>query len=150
MRLWTTVKIFLTISLCLIGFAIMFADGGGEAISAAVIFLILAVPFGLSANNDIKKAKFNNALKEKEIEQNKKNISLTRKILNVAASQQKALSIYDFMIRIQESEELIQNELNAFVKKGIAQVIVNEKGLTLYNFSLITSDDERKDILQSW
>lgn len=82
-----------------------------------------------------------------KLEIGKKQISLTRKILTVVASNDKPLSVYDFMIRIQESEEKIENELEMFVERGLAEKLINEKGLTLYKFSLIPPEKERADIL---
>ena len=108
---------------------------------AGIVALSISIANDRSRTNEVK----NGEIKKLEID--KKQISLTRKILTVVASNDKPLSVYDFMIRIQESEEKIESELEMFVKRGLAEKMINEKGLTLYKFSLIPPETERADIL---
>lgn len=135
MKTKTSVKIFFIVFFILLSLAIG-AEYGGEYFQSLLIFSPIIIPFFISVINDFERDKIQ-----------KKNISLTRKILTVVNSNPKPLSIYDFMLRIQENEDIIEEELENFVKKGLAEKIINEKGLILYRFFMIPSEEERKDII---
>lgn len=150
----TGIKIFLLILLSLwIVFAIpQLVKSGGESIAGDIAILIfgIIVPIGftvalvISIINDIKRNKA--AEREKTYNQVTidKQISLTRNILNIAAVNNRPLSVYDFMMQIQESEEKIESELEHFVEKGLAERMTNEKGPKLYKFLLSSPDNQCK------
>jgi hypothetical protein len=101
-----------------------------------LFFAIIGVPICISLYNDRQKSKivvFKNVVNE-VVKQN--TISLKRKILNVVSMTNRPLSIYDFMIYIQESEEKIKFELDEFVNKGLAVKTVDKRGLSYYSFQL--------------
>jgi len=107
------------------------------------LFLLLVAPIGILVSLLI--SIYNEYSKEREL---KEKVALNKKILTIVASNNKPMSVYDFMVRIRDTEENIRNELEKFVTKGLAEKIINEKGLILYKFYLIPADEERKDILE--
>jgi len=151
----TGVKIFFIILVLL---WIIFAlpplySSGGESIGGDLAILVLGIitPIGLtvaltiSIINDIKHNNEKAKEKTKKEEHAERQISLTRNILNIVAKSSKPLSVYDFMMQIQETEDNIESELEHFVEKGLAEKIANEKGLTLYKFLFASSDIEQND-----
>lgn len=148
----TGVKIFLLILVALwilFVIPIIIETGTGSTVGDIAILLLgiimpigLVVAFIVSITNDFKKVRKDTkdqVINEANIS---KKISLKRKILNIVAQNKKPLSVYDFMIKIQESEEKIEYELDQFAQKGLAEKIINENGLTLYKFNLIQSDND--------
>lgn len=122
----------------------------GIAVILGILFggPALMLGLGISISNDYKRHALEEAKQEESKRLEQKNIGLTKDILNVVASTQKPLSVYDFMIRLNESEDIIQVALEGFVQKGLAERMINDKGLMLYKFSLIPLDTERSDILR--
>jgi len=165
MKLKTKVKTYLLVTVCCIaaifvvpGFLYCLSgpydpSGGIAAVVFGILFFgIFGTPFWISIRSDGRKeaeevllAKKNESLVSANTD---RSISLRRKILNIVARQQKPLSVYDFMIGIKESEDVIEEELEKFVGKGVARKLVNERGLTLYEFELLLDESQRKDILE--
>jgi len=88
--------------------------------------------------------------KNKEKQKNENiEISLARKILKVAYENNKQVSVYDIMIKVNEKEENIRKQLIEFEQKGVAERYITSQGQEMYRFNISISEDERKDILES-
>lgn len=76
-------------------------------------------------------------------------VSLGRKILKVAYENNKQVSIYDIMIKVNEKEDNIRKQLIEFEQKGVAERYISSVGQEMYRFNIGISQDEKKDILES-
>jgi len=76
-------------------------------------------------------------------------VSLGRKILRVAYENNKQVSIYDIMIKVNEKEDNIRKQMIEFEQKGVAERYISSVGQEMYRFNIGISEDEKKDILES-
>ena len=162
MNFRTRMKVFLitvigVVSLAIVSIGLLVLAVSGSAwpngvpffVAGLALFGLFGTPFWISIYSDIeaqKRYEKSQIASKREIEIQRSS-KLRREIVSIVAHNPMPLSVYDFMTGIQDSEELIEFELESFVAKGLATRMINESGLKLYAFQLIPLETERKDLL---
>lgn len=85
---------------------------------------------------------------KEEVKAESKEISLSQKIVKLAYSNNKVISVYDIMAKVNEKEEKIRSQLIEFEQKGAAERFISSTGQEMYRFMFSITPEERKDILE--